>query len=107
MFVILSSLSFHLSSQITNEKTNKQTEAKPVFDHSYLSFGDGKYRCPGQFFAYFELGLVLSLFLSRCELSFVDGSAGVPDIERRNLVGVLKPSHDILVNVRKRDLSSC
>ncbi len=74
------------------------------FDHSFLSFGDGKYRCPGQFFAYFELSLVLVLFLSRCEISFAPGVKGVPDIEKRNLVGVLKPAHDILVSVRKRSL---
>jgi len=66
-----------------------------------LSFGNGLYRCPGRYFAQFELSGLLALILRTFSLSFAP-SQSAPDIDRNNLVGVTKPASDVRVVLRLR-----
>jgi cytochrome P450 len=68
--------------------------------YSFLSFGSGKYRCPGQSFAYLGLMLEVCLLVHLYDFDFqLDKN---PLIDRNNLVGVTKPFGDTTVLVTLR-----
>jgi hypothetical protein len=72
------------------QQQQKISNKRSVVDRlSFISFGAGKYRCPGKFFAYHEMIVFVSLLLWQYELWLED--AKVPDQNWVNLVGVPKP----------------
>lgn len=84
----------------------KGKEKASAKDFTFLSFGAGRYRCPGQNFAFFEINLVLFCLLSQLEIEPVERLPFVlPPINLMNLVGVTKPEKDVDVwicsNIKK------
>ena len=66
----------------------------------FLAFGRGKYRCPGQSFAYCGMILALAQVMTLCSISLVDNAEAV--LDPNNLVGLNKPLEDIHVRIELR-----
>lgn len=64
----------------------------------FFAFGQGKYRCPGQSFAYTGNLVALSVLLSLFTFEF-PSQFSPPKIDMNNLVGVTKPIEDITVKI--------
>ena len=69
--------------------------------YSFLAFGSGKYRCPGQSFAYLGLTLEITILLSKFQFYFVDPNQNV-EMDLNNLVGSTKPLKDAHLIVKSR-----
>lgn len=66
----------------------------------FLSFGKGKYTCPGQSYAYLSMMLFLCIVISTYKFSSISGN--IPEEDKTKLVGMTKPLHDIKVKITKK-----
>lgn len=82
-------------SESSATSTSKTLEARSAF----IAFGSGKYRCPGQFFAYLEATLLVALVLRRYQIELKDP---VPLPDQMNLVGLQKPIGDCRIDYKLR-----
>eukprot|EP00010_Vexillifera_abyssalis_P000481 CAMPEP_0201554620 /NCGR_PEP_ID=MMETSP0173_2-20130828/42684_1 /ASSEMBLY_ACC=CAM_ASM_000268 /TAXON_ID=218659 /ORGANISM="Vexillifera sp., Strain DIVA3 564/2" /LENGTH=387 /DNA_ID=CAMNT_0047965985 /DNA_START=209 /DNA_END=1372 /DNA_ORIENTATION=+ len=64
-----------------------------------LSFGSGKYRCPGQNFAYMQLTLIAAILISNYQFQL---TGPIPKRSMDNLVGIQKPKCDAEVIIQQR-----
>ena len=71
---------------------------KSMKEKPFLAFGQGKYRCPGQSFAYAGMMLALCNVFSLYRFEF-PSQFQPPEIDMNNLVGMTKPLHDISVQI--------
>ncbi|KAL4635224.1 cholesterol 7-alpha-monooxygenase-like isoform X1 [Arapaima gigas] len=65
--------------------------------HNYfMPFGSGVTKCPGRFFAMYEIKLFLTLLLYHFELELVDGDIKTPPLDQSRVgLGILQPTHDV------------
>lgn len=72
----------------------------------YMPFGSGVTKCPGRFFAIYEIKQFLSLVLSYFDMELSDPAVKVPPLDQsRAGLGILQPTYD--VNFRYKLKSSC
>lgn len=108
-FLCLSPYWAHRSESLYGEdasdwKPERWSTRAPGKAHKYdfLSFGAGKYRCPGQNFAYLSLMLAAAKLLLRFNFKAAPGQ-DAPSVDERNLVGITKPNADLLVRICPRE----
>ncbi|XP_061587486.1 cytochrome P450 7A1 [Cololabis saira] len=62
----------------------------------FLPFGSGVTKCPGRFFALYEIKQFLSLVLAYFHLELLDPASRVPPLDQsRAGLGILQPSYDV------------
>ncbi|KAL5011120.1 hypothetical protein ScPMuIL_013425 [Solemya velum] len=61
---------------------------KNQFLEGFISFGGGRYQCPGRWFALMEIQMYIAILLSRYDCQLL---GDVPDISRQHLVGTQQP----------------
>lgn len=62
----------------------------------YMPFGSGVTKCPGRFFAVYEIKQFLTLMLSFFDMELLDSAARVPPLDQsRAGLGVLQPTYDV------------
>uniref|UniRef100_A0A3P9KYK9 Cholesterol 7-alpha-monooxygenase n=1 Tax=Oryzias latipes TaxID=8090 RepID=A0A3P9KYK9_ORYLA len=62
----------------------------------YMPFGSGVTKCPGRFFAVYEIKQFLTLMLSFFDMELLDPAARVPPLDQsRAGLGVLQPTYDV------------
>ncbi|XP_028824476.1 cholesterol 7-alpha-monooxygenase [Denticeps clupeoides] len=71
--------------------------------HYLLPFGSGASACPGRFFAMNEIKQFLALMLWHCDLELPHSGAPLETDCSRAGLGILPPTHDVLLRYRLRD----
>lgn len=62
----------------------------------YMPFGSGVTKCPGRFFAVYEIKQFLTLVLSYFEMELLDPATRVPPLDQsRAGLGILQPTYDV------------
>lgn len=62
----------------------------------YMPFGSGVTKCPGRFFAVYEMKQFLSLVLSYFDMELLDPAIQVPPLDQsRAGLGILQPTYDV------------
>uniref|UniRef100_A0A665VM04 Cholesterol 7-alpha-monooxygenase n=1 Tax=Echeneis naucrates TaxID=173247 RepID=A0A665VM04_ECHNA len=62
----------------------------------YMPFGSGVTKCPGRFFAVYEIKQFLSLVLSYFDMELLDPAIKVPPLDQsRAGLGILQPTYDV------------
>lgn len=62
----------------------------------YMPFGSGVTKCPGRFFAVYEIKQFLSLVLSYLDMELLDPAIKVPPLDQsRAGLGILQPTYDV------------
>jgi cytochrome P450 len=77
----------------TGEERIKSTV---TLDDAFVSFGIGKYACPGRFFALYEMKLMLAHIVTNYDINFLE-ERPVP----LNLMWLKLPSAKVKISVRK------
>lgn len=60
-----------------------------------MPFGNGISKCPGRFFAIYEIKLFLTLLLSYFEVELLDPAMVPPLDQSRAGLGILQPTYDV------------
>lgn len=62
----------------------------------YMPFGSGVTKCPGRFFAVYEIKQFLSLVLAYFDMELLDPAIKVPPLDQsRAGLGILQPTYDV------------
>lgn len=62
----------------------------------YMPFGSGVTKCPGRFFAVYEIKQFLSLVLSYFDMELLDPATRIPPLDQsRAGLGILQPTYDV------------
>lgn len=86
-----------------NRFLDENGEEKKIFYHSgrrlryfYMPFGSGVTKCPGRFFAVYEIKQFLALMLSYFDMELLDPTVKVPPLDQsRAGLGILQPTYDV------------
>lgn len=82
---------------------DEKGQEKTTFHHSgrrlryfYMPFGSGVTKCPGRFFAAYEIKQFLTLVLSYFDMELLDPAIKVPPLDQsRAGLGILQPTYDV------------
>ncbi|KAG8014395.1 Cholesterol 7-alpha-monooxygenase [Nibea albiflora] len=82
---------------------DEQGQEKNTFQRSgrrlryfYMPFGSGVTKCPGRFFAVYEIKQFLTLVLSYFDMELLDPAIKVPPLDQsRAGLGILQPTYDV------------
>lgn len=77
------------------EKTTFTRQGRKL-RYFYMPFGSGVTKCPGRFFAVYEIKQFLTLLLSYFDMELLDPAIQVPPLDQsRAGLGILQPTYDV------------
>lgn len=85
----------------TTWNPDRWNDTEKMKNAPFFAFGQGKYRCPGQSFAYTGNLIALSVLITTLNFEF-PAQFSPPNVDMNNLVGVTKPLKDIKVRIYKK-----
>ncbi|XP_061152214.1 cytochrome P450 7A1 [Syngnathus typhle] len=81
--------------EVGQEKTTFYRNGRKL-RYFYMPFGSGVTKCPGRFFAIYEIKQFLTLVLAYFEMELLDPAIKVPPLDQsRAGLGILQPTYDI------------
>lgn len=77
------------------EKTTFQCRGRRL-RYFYMPFGSGVTKCPGRFFAVYEIKQFLALVLAYFDMELLDPAVRAPHLDQsRAGLGILQPTYDV------------